>query len=83
MKTGERGSSDSHAPSKVNTPPGEVNWIKRFMGHIPVPSMALFTTNTFERLLFTQVDNHSVLHYVIFLSFYVFIYFLYYKYKPC
>ena len=82
MKTGERDSSDPHAPSKVNTP-GEVNWIRRLMKHTLVPFMALFTTSTFERLLFTQVDNHSVLHYVIFMSFYMLIYFLYYKYKPC
>ena len=82
MITGERGSSDSHALSKVNTP-GEVNWVKHFMENTLISAMALFTTNTFERLLFTQVDNHSVLHYVILLSLYMSIYFMYYKYKPC
>lgn len=81
MKTGDRDSSDPHAPSKVNTP-GEVNKIKRFMEVFVILSMTSFTTNAFERVLFTQVDNHSVLHHVIFISFYMSISFLYDKYKP-
>lgn len=81
MATGDRDSSDPHASNKVNTS-GEVSKIRRFVEVFLILSVASFTTSPLERILSTQVDSHSVLHHVIFISFYMSITFLYDKYKP-
>lgn len=44
--------------------------------------IALRITESFEGILSVQVDHHSVLHYVIFMSFHASISFLYHKFKP-
>ncbi|OJJ85316.1 uncharacterized protein ASPGLDRAFT_46315 [Aspergillus glaucus CBS 516.65] len=59
-----------------------VNRVKQFIEGAVIMSMTLFITDAFEGILFMQVDHHSMLHYVIFMLFYMSISFLYYKYKP-
>jgi hypothetical protein len=47
-----------------------------------IMSVTTFIASTFEDIFFTQVDSRSVLHHVIFISFYMLFTFLYEKYKP-
>lgn len=75
MKTENGDSSHPHTPSAVNR-------VKQFIEGATILFMTLLITDAFEGILFMQVDHHSVLHYVIFMSFHMSISFLYHKYKP-
>jgi hypothetical protein len=74
MKTEDRNSSNSHPP--------KANKSRRFMEVFVIMSVTTFIASTFEDIFFTQVDSRSVLHHVIFISFYMLFTFLYEKYKP-
>lgn len=73
MKTEDKGSYNPHTPN--------VSKARRFVEVFVIMSVTSLITNTFEDIFFTQVDNRSVLHYVVFLSLYMSFYFLYEKYR--
>lgn len=72
MKTETENGSHPQTPSAV----------RRFIEGAILLMIALRITESFEGILSVQVDHHSVLHYVIFMSFHASISFLYHKFKP-
>lgn len=75
MKTENRDDSHSHTPSALNR-------VRKFIEGATLLFMTLRITDAFEGILSIRVDTHSVLHYVIFMLFYMSISFLYHKFKP-
>lgn len=72
MKTEDRDSSNPHTPKA-----SKARW---FMEAVVIMSVTTLATNIVETVFFTQFDKRSVLHSVIFISFYMLFYFLYKKY---
>ena len=72
MKTEDRDSSNPHTPKASKT-----RW---FMEAVVIMSETTLVTDIVETVFFTQFDKRSVLHSMIFISFYILFYFLYKKY---
>lgn len=81
MKSEYGNSFSPRTPSEGNTP-SVVNRVRRFVEGTIIMVVTLYTTDAFEGILFMQVDHQSVLHYVIFMSFWMSISFLYHRHKP-
>lgn len=75
MKMENRDNSHPHTPSALNR-------VRQFIEGATLLFITLRITDAFEGILSIQVDPHSVLHYVIFMLFYMSISFLYHKFKP-
>jgi len=63
MKTEDTDSSNPHTPKASKT-----RW---FMEGVVIMSVTTLVTNIFEKIFFTEVDERSVLHSVICISFYM------------
>lgn len=71
MKTGR----DSPVP-----PSPKVSKTRRFLGVAVITGVTIVATRFVEAIFYPQMDDRSVLHLAIYLSFYMLLYFLYEKY---